>query len=405
MSAIRVLLFGAVVFALGALPSAAQALPSLTVKIVNKRTEKVFVTLSSASGSSSTDGRLRNNAPLALNAIPGGTFQLPRSVAAGRIYFGLGKGVKNGAPPTSQTRFDKVELTTTADGVADLTSLDFFGLPIRMATYNAKKKVLAKANEPYGNVMIAALKKIHGSRSALIKSRRTGAFLRYLGPGLAPKAYPSLDPYVKSMVGKPIRIKAAFEGSPFALMDYSGTIKSDGSLALSGTSQTAASPQPTPDLPITVAAGDLSSKAIYAAVGRWRQGGRQITPKNQPNNRYTVVYRDLLAGFDLGYWNGEGTSRYRKPAANDTDAFCTKLTPAPPPIAGSYCPAFNRPPFARARTKRPRFAAYNEYAATINRLSDSYGFPYSDTGSSRVQLRLDPARVLKITLLPDKKGR
>lgn len=404
MSASRVLLLGAVVFVLSALPSTAQALPNLTVKIVNQRTEKVFVTLSSASGSSSTDGRLRNNVPVALTAIPGGTFQLPRSVASGRIYFGLGKGVTNGVPPTSQTRFDKVELSTIADGVADLTSIDFFGLPIRMATYNAKKKVLAKANEPYGDVMIAALKKIPGSRSALVKSKRTGAFLRYLGPGLDPNAYPSLDPYVKSMVGKPIRLKAAFDGSPFALMDYSGTIGRDGSLALTGTSQTTASPKPTPDLPITIAAGDLNSKAIYSAVGKWRQGGKRITGKNQPNNRYTVIYRDLLAGFDLGYWNGEGTSRYRKPAVNDTDAFCAKLIPAPPPIDGSYCPAFSRPPFARARTRQPRFAAYDEYAATINRLSDSYGFPYSDTGSSHVQLHLDPARMLKITLLPDKKG-
>ena len=155
-----------------------------------------------------------------------------------------------------------------------------------------------------------------------------------------------------------------------------------------------------------VAAGDLTSSVIYAGVGRWKAGPNAYNPANQPNNKYTVVYRDLLTGFDLGYWNGNGTSRYRKPAPNSTESWCKRRTATAPPLARTfYCSSFDRPPFAAARTRPARFAAFNRYAGVISSISDSYGFPYSDAGTGKVQLGLDRATTLKVTILPDRRKR
>ena len=407
-SAVRLagLLLVCVVFVGAASQGRAQAQPDLRVRIVNRSglpASKVFVTLHSASGTASVGNQLTDDRPVALSAITGSTFLLPRTVSAGRLYFGLGKGVTNHEPPTSRTRFDKVELTTTAHGVANLTSVDFFGIPLRLDTYAGKR--LGTATEPRGDVMVKALQRIRGSRRALVRDKR-GRFLRYLAPGLAPRAYPSFTRYLKSMVGKRLRITSAFSGTPFTVMDYTGTLRKNLSLTLTGTYQDAAHPNPVPDLPITVAAGDLTSSVIYAGVGRWKAGPNAYNPANQPNNKYTVVYRDLLTGFDLGYWNGNGTSRYRKPAPNSTESWCKRRTATAPPLARTfYCSSFDRPPFAAARTRPARFAAFNRYAGVISSISDSYGFPYSDAGTGKVQLGLDRATTLKVTILPDRRKR
>lgn len=62
---------------------------------------------------------------------------------------------------------------------------------------------------------------------------------------------------------------------------------------------------------------------------------------------------------------------------------------------------FSNPPFAEARSSPVAYTTYNEYAAAIYRYSDAYGFSFSDTGPKNVQLPLDDARSLEITILPD----
>ena len=94
--------------------------------------------------------QLRNQEPVRLSAIARRRFTLD-SLPAGRILFSFDSPVTSAEAPRSPVRYDKVELTYP--GVANLTAVDFFGIPFRL-------------------------------------------FVRFLSPQLSPSSFPSFAPYV-----------------------------------------------------------------------------------------------------------------------------------------------------------------------------------------------------------------
>ena len=351
--------------------TASSAAAAVNVQIVNQTgrpDSSVYVMLS---GGSSSDGRLPDNTPVRLSDIGGRRFPLA-SISAGRIFFSFGSPVNNAEPPAARIRYDKVELTYP--GVANLTAVDFFSIPFRLQTLNAGGRVQRTLGySAPTDTIVNALLRIPGARRALIRTAG-GQFARVLSPQLSPTSYPSFRPYVGSLAGGRVVVRGAFFGTPFQTFTYAGTFTSDGSITLTGTI-TPSGARPAPGQALSVAGGALAP-AVYTADGPYRWGG--AVHHVSDNDVYAAVYRDLIAGFAWGYWDG----RY----GNDTQAWTGK------------------PPFAAARRRPARYATYNQYAAVIYRYSDAYGFSFSDTGPKRVQLPLS-SPTLRITILPDRAPR
>jgi hypothetical protein len=341
----------------------------LDVRLVNnsgRSAAKVYVMLHNGS---SSDGKLTNDTPKKLSEIGGNTFQLA-SISAGRIFFSYGGPVSAAEPPRATTRYDKVELTYP--GVANLTSVDFFGIPFRLEALDANGKVLGKLTfDAYTQTVKNALLAIEGAKSALVKTK-DGNFARILSPQLSLDSYPSFGPDIAAMAGKKVTLRGAFYGTPYQTFVYSGTFASDGSIALNGTIAAPNGGLPSPPRTVAVAGSSLP-RAIYTIDGPFTVGGQPAHVSD--NNVYSVIYRDLLSGFAAGYMGGT----YGNDSANWV----------------------GKPPFAAARATSTPYTTYNEYAAVIYKYSNAYGFSFSDTLPKKVLLPLDGAAKLRITILPD----
>lgn len=348
--------------------SAAPAAEALIHVQISNRTGRadrgIYVMLD---GGSSSDGRLPNDVPIRLSAIEKGGFTLD-GLGGGRIYFSFGSPVTNAEPPLSRIRYDKVELSYP--GVANLTAVDFFAIPFKLQTLNRAGGTLGQLGfTAPTNTIVRSLLAIPGARRALVRNAG-GAFVRFLSPQLSPSSYPGFAPYIGSLARQRVTVRGAFFGTPFQTFAYSGTFAPNGSIVLRGTITTR-DVLPRQGQALSVSGSSLSP-AIYTVDGPYTWGGR--THMVSDNDVYAAIYRDLISGFAWGYWGG----RY----GNDSGHWQGK------------------PPFAAARKHRTKYATYNQYAAVIYTYSDAYGFSFSDTGPKQVQLPLNNAVTLRITILP-----
>jgi hypothetical protein len=343
--------------------------PTLTVSIVNqsgRAAPNVYVMLHNGS---SSDGKLANGVPKPLSQVAGSRFTLS-SISAGRIFFSYGRPVTAAEPPRSDTRYDKIELTYP--GVANLTSVDFFGIPFKLETFDSQGRSLGTLSfDAPTQTLKTALLKIPGASGALVKTS-SGHFARVLSPQLSRESYPSFDQDIASMAGKRVTIRGAFYGAPYQTFVYSGSFATDGSIRLRGTIAAPNGGSPSPALAVAVA-GSTLPQAVYTVDGPYRVGGQPAHVSD--NNVYSVIYRDLISGFAAGYMGG----KYGNDSAN---------------WAG-------KPPFADARAASTPYATFNEYAAVLYRYSNAYGFSFSDTLPKQIVLPLDDAAMLRITILPD----
>ena len=178
--------------------------------------------------------------------------------AGGRIYFSLGAplvGTGDPEPINSSvanwgTRFDKIELTysqTDHSGVANLTSIDYFAIPIGLKTYastTATGTPLATLTfrQP-GDTVIAQLAALSGDDTSVFLHDSQQNFLRVLGPTLAHVgAYPSFAPYIAAVraSGQPSYIQGLYSHIPASpattTQDYNfaATFDASGNLRLDG---------------------------------------------------------------------------------------------------------------------------------------------------------------------------
>ena len=364
-----------VVCAVGAAAALAAPAAAIEVEVVNRSERpdrQVHLTLT---GGSSSDGTLTENVPTRLSNIPRRSFELG-SISAARIYVAYGGGVRQGVSPvTSRRRYDKVELTNPGD--VNLTSVDFFGIPFKIVTRSKDGRALqTRRFRCDARSITAHLTRIPGARRAV--KRHRGRFLRVLSPNHKPQAYPPLAPYVRSLRGKELRIRDTFEGTPVTRYDYRARVRPDGSIVAEGTLRVEGS-APTAGQRVVLPGGRALTWSIYTANGPFTVGGESWDVAR--NDVYAAIYRDLISGFAFGYWGG----RY----GNDSARWK------------------GRQPFGPARRgSRARFAAFDEYSAVINRLSDAYGYPFSDVGPKKVLAPLNARTAkLEITILPDRERR
>ena len=345
---------------------------ALNVEVNNQSgqpAQDVYLTLH---GGSSSDGQLPEETPKTLSEIHDSTFSL--ASFSGRMYVSLGGPYNEHEDGLeAATRYDKIELTTP--GVADETAVDFFAIPFDLEALDSAGE---RVGDPltyrcYSSTILSQLREL--APSAEVKSGEQ--FLRFRAPKNAWSSYPSMEPYVRSMAGQTIEIDDLYanaEHPPAVNIKYSGTFEPDGSITLNGTFTERSGAHAEEHGEALHIDGSTLPEAAYTGNGPFTVGGN---PANVgENNKYSVIYRDIVAGFELGYWGGKW--------GNNSSTWLGK------------------PDFAAARSSVEPYATYNEYAAIINANSDAYGAAFNELGPTPVTVPLEGATAtLRVTIEPD----
>lgn len=372
------------------------------------------------------------------------------TLVSGRLLVSFGTAItySNNAAPTATSqamRWDKIEFGYPASG-ADLTSIDFFGIPMQFEFLDSSGNVLA-SNSFYTSTptLLNALYNLSPSTmaNAFQQSSKTGPsygwspatgsltdFLRAIGPqtftgdGGSPAPYPSFKSYLGALqtAGTTFTISgiggvgAPAPANNSVSYDYTGTVASDGSggyvVAFTGTT-TAVAPntqngpyglytnasgattakQLPANLPVTLAltAATLDND-IYGAVATAFTVGQSTNPTGpgyiDPSLvQYTAnsAYANLAGDFIAGL-------NFGYPGGTDGSNSAVWYSNPPTPY-----------PFAGARSTNDGY--YNPFAAVLYNQSDAYGFPFSDRNGRPSPYIPQPtnATTLRITILNDQR--
>ena len=331
---------------------------------------------------------------------------------ATRIYFSLGTplpfstGDPDGVTTSSNAyniRFDKIEITqdvTQAGNTVDLTSIDFFAIPLALQTYalNSSTPQQTLTFTQPGYAVRDALAQLAGPNPSVLLTTPGGSFLRVLGTQLAqsqpsPNPYPSLQSYVDefSAAGGLATIEDLFNGNPKGgtttnfikqCYNFASSFDGNGNLHLNGggTSYQGGGTIG-PQHEIVIQAGDLAT-GIYSANPTYYVDGTQFI--GLVNDVYGAVVRDMLAGFSFGFVNSSTVD------PNTKNSFGTE----PSTYWWQSTKAYDY-----LQTASPN---YNQYANYVYTISNAYGQPFSDRWQ-KVQANWDYTNVttMEIDILPD----
>ena len=361
---------------------------------------------------------------------------------SGRIYISYGETwtvldsgyepAQNITDPNFFLRYDKMELTFNGDpaDVADLTSIDYWSIPMQLDTYLTEnlvqtdhglktgittKKVYTDLNNltttPSSGLTNALPALVPGKFSQSKKQPGSG-FARIIGPSSYPPVgavpvipYNIFEDYINflvqnfgpnTVVGKTIptlgngtiaTIAGQFSGvgpdvpstGPQSAQAYNlaATIDSSGSITLTGT---VGSYNGTTT--IVYKKSDLMNPSgIYGANASFslNKGASQ----KPANDIYGWITGDLLAGFNIGAIASITKIKGKKVGEMESSTWFNEIP--------------NTSLFSNLQSNK---AFYNQYAETLQGLSDAYNFAYSDRFAA-VQISLNPATVdtLQISLL------
>ena len=313
-------------------------------------------------------------------------------------------------------------------GGANLSSTDFFGIPLQLQTKGGSEPTTLTWNYN-GAVNTAAVFQNLGalegyetdtssnSLGALVANGANGVTINTPdGPMngvvriIAPSStngnttpFPSFANYVNYLQAN--GISATIEGQngqfskggPYQNYDLTGVIsKTSGDLVLTGTVTNASGG--TNSLTIVVTKANLSSFAIYGANPAYT-----VTVGSDTNKVVEKVIADYFAGLNFGLIgstapnpNNPGHTIGNSPSWTWYGNQPNGGGPKPLPLSDAY---------AAAQPGNADF--YNAYAAYLNNSSapvtDAYGFPYTDRLASPL-VPLDDNTILTMTILPDTAG-
>lgn len=348
----------------------------MTIEILNSSGQTVYTKLT---GNSIQPSSITKDLTIAKDAT--GSYDITH-IESGRIYFSFGKALSTDAPDGANsgdadyyTRFDKVELSydSGSGGKSNLTAVDFYAIPFAMESYledtGTNKEVCVgqftlKQDSTGSDVQSSILSAVSSGKTADAEIKSGNDIVRVLSPVKAPGAYASLDSYVDSVVSNfnSFSIKGTFYGAGGGTYDFAAVVDSTNiTLTQSG--------MDTIVVPIsTLKSSATNGSAIYTCNGPFTVGGKTATVSD--NTIYSAVYRDLVAGFNLGYMNGkDGT---------DSNTW------------------WNQSPFSAAGS------GYNHYASETNdSYPGAYGFPFSDRQKNVLLDLGGDVNKLKVEVLAD----
>ncbi|WP_299162215.1 beta-1,3-glucanase family protein [uncultured Tenacibaculum sp.] len=321
-------------------------------------------------------------------------------------------------------RYDKMELTFNgaATDVADLTSIDYWSIPMKLETsLNGATPV----QTDYGLKQGVSTTQVYNALSALTQPPKSG--LANAKPALVPGSFkqhsdqpgsgfariigPSSYPPVG---GVPITPYHLFDSYLTYLNDNFGTAPKANAVSINGLgkgvianiaghfngvgpnvpSSGSQSPQ---DYNLTAIIDDsldislsgtvggnattmlykkedlINPNGIYGANAMFSLNG--AAKQSPANNVYGWITGDLLAGFNIGAIGSTTSINGTQAGAMKSSNWFSKIP--------------NTELFGNLQNNK---GYYNEYAETLQELSDAYNFAYSDRFSA-VQVSLDPAKV------------
>jgi len=375
----------------------------LEVEIVNNSTygaNDVYVT---AVNFSSNDGKLPDMKSKPLSGISNNIFHLTTASSA-RLAFSYGAGLPSNQSDfplasNARPRYDKMEITyASGQGVANLTSVDFVAIPMKLETFDSSGKLLdTRTFFKNINTLRTALKAVAPKADRVNDSD----FMRFISPktslasfSTVQDAYATFDQMIKygRDNSKSVTIDGLFYGnsalaSPYdepANYSYSGTFNNDaGSLTLTGSVTTIDGSHTYSGsvvIPYTTSSSGDLSEAIYSGeISYFNVTGDPNKPSTN-NDAYTAVFRDLVTGFDSGYvfgnYGDNSSGWWGKPAYA-----AARPKPEPAGLQGAN--------------------VYDVYSEIITNNSQSYSYSFSDVGND-VQIPLTTnVQKLRITLLAD----
>lgn len=349
----------------------------------------------------------------------------------GRLLISLGGTLTSGNPdfqfnssdPSAQLRWDKIEMSlfdpsdTVDVSAANLSSTDFFGLDLQLQTFQSGATVAAQTlgwTVPTQTVLqdLAAIANNDSAAAQYVVVTGTNGLnvptlsenvLRVIAPSTSPPpgqtAYASPQAYIDSIqnAGIVTEVNGQFSrngtstASDTQTFDFSASIPTvatngaqPGDLLMIGEGSLVGPNQTIIIAAANLAAGIISDNPPYTVNGAAGQIG--------DNDVYAAAVRDILAGFGYGLVG-----------SNEIDPL-TGVAFVNEPTSKWYAPGQSQSvAFAAAQPGNPTY--YNQYAAEIAALSDSYGFPFTDLlGAPQAQLTPATISSITITILPDTSG-
>lgn len=360
---------------------------------------------------------------------------------SGRIYISYGQTwsvliagyepAQNITDPNFFLRYDKMELTFNGNpaDVADLTSIDYWSIPMELETslngifvqtvngikkdktsqmiYTQLNTITATPQSGLSNALPAL---VPGGFEQLSTQPGTG-FARIIGPSSYPPIggvpitpYDLFEDYINSLiqnfgtnttVGKIIpglgkgviaTIAGQFNGvgpnvptiGPQSAQAYNlkASIDNSGNVTLTGTVGSVVG-----TTTMIYKKSDLiNPSGIYGANAPFSINGG--VPRNSANDVYGWITGDLLAGFNIGAIGSQTTIGKTKVGAMSSTNW------------------FTIPSISLFNNLQSNSLYYNQYAATLQKLSNAYNFAYSDRFSP-VFVSLSPivADTLQVSLL------
>ncbi len=379
---------------------------------------------------------------------------------SGRIYISLQNQLTtpnagNGYAPNFNnpnlgdfaTRWDKVEVTIApgppaTSGGANLTSQDFFGLPLSITTSGGTQtpaNLTWRTDTATVFQTLGALSNFNvitvedAARAIAVGDNITGVeipgvsagkVVRVISPGsVAPinaagqTVYASLAGYVSYLQtgnpttpGQPVQTMIVgnngqiSKGGPFQMYNLTATISnksytvngmpvSPGDLIFNGNINSGSG-----DVlyTIQVLAADLSDSEIYGANPQWKTLVPSDPNQSDPYMVVEKVIADYFAALNFGFAGSQVTNTNMPPTTIGASPSWTWYGNQPSGQATPKLPIAAA--FAGAQPQNT--GRYNLYAAYLVGVTDSYGFAYND----RLELPLAPlsdGSTMQITILPD----
>jgi len=358
---------------------------------------------------------------------------------SGRIYISYGKTwtvqnayyepAQNITDPNFFLRYDKMELTfngTPAD-VADLTSIDYWSIPMQLETsfnetsvqtdHGLKAGTTAKmVYEQLNNLTSTPQSGLANALPALVPgdfkklpTQPGSGFARIIGPSFYPPiggvpvtpynlfedylTFLSPDLSIEKENSEQAQVKTTIATISGSFSGVGPSVPASGPQSAQSYNLTATIDSSN-DITLTGIVGSVSGTTtmiykkkdlinpigIYGANTPFSLNGS--APQNPANDVYGWITGDLLAGLNIGAIGSETVINGKTVGEMTSSEW------------------FTIPNTSLFSNLQSNAANYNQYAATLQQLSDAYNFAYSDRFSP-VLVSLNPAKVntLQISLL------
>lgn len=268
------------------------------------------------------------NTSIALSDINDNTFTIDK-IIGGRLYVSYYNKLAKNPVPYSNNYYGYIELTIDQNSTlwVDISCVDVFGVPLGFSVSGHKLGYKKSHNAIVDNIL-----KTHRVNGEDLRKNNGHGNIKIVGANVYYKDYPTFESYIQALKGSELKII----NLPDCPLKYNfvGTFTNDGGISLKST---------TDSNTFSIPAAYLNNKSIYLSNGEC-EWNNKLRPAMAPNDTCAAIYRDIMIGYNEGYFTPGGE--------NNSSKF-----PSMHPFASGYG---------------------NVYAKLIHEGCDGYGYPFAD---------------------------